>query len=256
MTHEHETTLMDEQFERRSAFFREQEAMMQNIREIGFARYAQDLTELADAFRLKDRCMRCIDEGTPGGIHSAGSGILREKSEVLAAFRAAKVDRITSHDGCGAAVLYTKTHGFDPGRADDYGKAWAQEIAEELSLPYEHIDFSAMQRPKDFHIARVAYYDGTGRFDFSNVAGLPAGFTISKKIQREADSLTEAQVASNIALGDHGFGELISPASPFMIVAIGESKKELTALQAELAKAELPQDGRVAIDGFVAPRVK
>jgi len=77
-----------------------QEQIIDSIREIGFSAYAESLADLEHAFIIDDRDLRCIDEGTPGGIHSAGSTILMGKEEALVALQAAKVSGIYSHAGC------------------------------------------------------------------------------------------------------------------------------------------------------------
>ena len=194
--------------------------------------------------------MRCMDEGTPGGYHYAGSGILREKEEVVAEFKAAGVKKITSHDGCGAAALYAKANGIDVSEADVYGKKFAQEIAARLGLPYEHISAEQMNRPKEFHVSRIAYYDGTGRFDYQAAKELPAGFIISRGIQKDSASIEEAKVAFNIATGDHGFADKINTENPFVFVVVGKTEEEVNRLTSELSGLV---NERARIEKFIAP---
>jgi hypothetical protein len=230
--------------------FEEQKKIFEKIQKVGFAKYANSLKNLSVFFLLKDCAIRCIDEGTPGGLHSAGSGILRDKAEVLNAFKKAGVTEITSHDVCGAAKLYARAKGLDETKADEYGKRWSQEIAKELGVSYHHIGFAEMQRPKDFHIARIAYYDGTGTFNFGDGKIFPPGFIISRKIQSEKDSLAEASVALNIAFGNHGFGALITENDPFILAAIGETEKETEQLKKELKTLSHNYGKKVIIDDF------
>jgi hypothetical protein len=233
----------------KAELFLEQQHTMEQIYDKGFAAYAESIN-IADAFKQHDGCMRCMDEGTPGGFHSAGSGILRKSEEVIEAFRKAGVKKITSHDGCGAAGLYAKSKGLDASKSDEYGKEWAKQLAEAMGLPYEHISFSEMNRPKEFHVARIAYYDGTGNFDYQAVKELPAGFIISRGIQQTSDSVAEAQVAFNIATGDHGFGGKITAENPFVFVVIGKTAEEADQLASELSGLV---NEKIKIEKFVAP---
>ena len=236
--------------EEKIAIFEEQKKIFQKIKDGGFEKYANSLEKIGDYFILKDIAVRCIDEGTPEGLHSAGSGILRDKAEVASAFKKAGVTEITSHDGCGAAKLYAKAKGLDESKADEYGKQWSEEIAKELGIPYRHIPAEEMQRPKEFHIARVAYYDGTGTFNFGDGKTFPPGFIISRKIQSEQDSLAEAGVTLDIAFGDHGFGSLITETDPFIFVVIGKDKEDMELIKKELRNLEHNYGKKVTLDGF------
>lgn len=238
-------------------FFNEQQSLFEKIYKNGFSDYVKDLENLELAFSSKDHCVCCIDEGTPNGpYHSAGSGILGKEEEVLEDFKKAGVTEITSHDGCGAAGLYTKAHELDLAKADEYGKEWSKKIAAKLGVPYRHISSGEMSRPKEFHIARVAYYDGTGKFDYSKVKELPAGFIISRVIQTSGKSVSEATLAFNIAIGDHGMGQLINKENPFVIVAIGKNTEDLLKLMNELEEVKRATHDQVKIDGFIAPEIK
>ena len=239
--------------QKKITIFEEQNETLQKIKKEGFVKYTGSLEKLSDSFVLKDGAIRCIDEGTPGGMHSAGSGILRNQSEVVDAFKNAGVTEITSHDGCGAAKLYAKANGLDESMADEYGKKWSEEIANQLGVPHQHISASEMKRPSEFHIARTVYYDGTGKFDFGEGKELPPGFIISRKIQTKDDSLKETEVALSIAFGHHGFSDLITDENPFILVAIGETAEDTERLKKELAEVTHEYDKKVIIDGFTAP---
>jgi len=235
--------------------FNGQQYLFKEIYKNGFSNYVQNLKNFKEAF-VSSKCICCMDEGTPHGLHSAGSGILRDKGEVLEAFKAAGVNEITSHDGCGAAGLFAKAHNLNPLEADEYGKKWAQEIAAELGVSYRHISSSEMSRPKEFHIARVAYYDATGKFDYSKVKDLPSGFIISRGIQTSGTSVSEANVAFNIATGDHGFGTLVNKNDPFIVVAIAKDEEELALLMNELEEIKRATNDQIKIDGFIAPKIE
>ena len=234
--------------------FGDNQLIMEEIYKNGFSSYVESLKDLSKAFEGNDHCIRCMDEGTPGGLHSAGSGILRDEAEVLKAFKKAGVKKITSHDGCGAAGLYAKANNLDVSKADEYGKEFAKNLAKKLGIPYEHISSSEMNRPSNNHIARIAYYDNTGDFNYTKVKGLPAGFIISRGIQGAKDSIAEAIVAVNIATGDHGFGSLITDENPFVISVIAKNKGELEKIQSELSGLKESFGKKIIIDGFIAPK--
>lgn len=236
-------------------YWQEQWPIFQQVKKHGWQKYLASL-DLAQGFKLKDRKLRCIDEGTVGGVHLAGAGILLDlldKAAVKDFVAQAEVTGIYSHAGCGAAALYAKQTGLDVSQLDDYVRDWTKKLAEVCGVPYAgHIELSEMSRPADFHIARVAYYDATGHFDPSQVAGLPPGFVISRRYVTPAYAKQEAEIAVNIALGDHGFGELITPDEPFHFVAIGDKRSGIAAelLQNELKEISLTKPGLINIAGW------
>jgi hypothetical protein len=251
MRHEHENHQ-----EEKEQIWREQQPIFEEIQNQGFSGYVNSLENLEEAFHA-DRLIRCIDEGTPDGIHSAGSGILMDKAAAVKAFHEAGATGVTSHEGCGAAKLYAVEKGLDLSKSDEYGKEWAEELAEALNLPYAgHIEANQMARPEGFHIARVVYYDGTGKFNYSAVKELPPGFIISRKFIGETEAEKEIGIAESIAMGDHGFGDLITEDNPFLIVAIGDSEASTAKLKQEIENISHNYGKRVKIDGFVAPENK
>lgn len=195
----------------------------------------------AQAMYAQDRILRCIDEGTPHGVHLCGSGILLGEPEADAVVKkmiADGLEGITSHEECGAAKLAAEKAGFD-GDIEAFAREWAEKLAERVGLPYAgHTPITAMKRPAGHHIARAAYYDSSGRFDYSAVPELPAGFIISRKYLEPGQAQDELRVALNIATGAHGFGERLTPEEPFSILVIADSETtELTA-EAEAVAAE------------------
>jgi len=202
-----------------------------------------------------ERCVHCIDERTPGGLHSAGAGILRPKEDVIEEYRKAGVTKVTAHAGCGAAVLYCRREGLDESKADEYARDWAKDIADALGVPYEYIGFEEMKGPAEFHIARTAYYDETASFNTDKVDGIPPGFVISRGNQSKDDSLAELGVSLSIAFGDHGYGELFTEDDPFVIVAIGKSEHDLAETLREIKELTHPYGEKVQVDGFVAPQI-
>lgn len=237
--------------------FAGQDEVMRKIYTEGMDKYVKGLQGLDKAFAPADLNVRCIDEGTPGGLHLAGSGILLGVEKAGEVLKAAGVTGITSHDGCGAAGIYARNNNLDASKSDEYGKEFAKELAEKTGIPYTgHIPFGEMKRPAAFHTARAAYYDGTGKFNCDTVPGLPIGFVVSRKFIDPAYALEEAKVCANIATGDHSYGEMITEEAPFLLIAVGDgSDGELgkDALMKELEPLAAAFGGKVKIDGFVMP---
>lgn len=183
----------------------------------------------ADAFKPTDKILRCIDERTKGGLPLAGSGMLLAKNEALRIAREMKIEAITSHAGCGAAkIAVERFNGVTQDNVvERYAKEWSAMLAEELGVPYTgHLTVTP-----DFHNARVAYYDGSGLFDWSRVKDLPAGFRISRKYLSPDYAKTEIGIAISIAMGFHGYGSLFvsdqigaQKNSQFILAAIGDAK--------------------------------
>ncbi len=233
-----------------------QNPLLTELYRVGAADYMKGVSAISKAFELKDHCVRCMDEGTPTGIHLAGSGILLSEEKAEEALKMADCDGVYSHAECGAAGIYAKNNGLDSGKSDEYGIEWAKKIAEKIGVPYKgHIDVSQMNRPSGLHVARVAYYDGTGRFDYSVDEKLPPGFIIGRKYVDKDYALAEAKVATSIATGGHGFGELINSEAPFLIIVIGDpnnASMSVDVLKDELNVLVAENGGKVKVDGFTA----
>jgi len=244
--------------EKAEAFFADQ-TIMEKIYKEGFSKYVEKLRNIKDAFDLEkhrppqenvSRCVCCMDERTPYGIHSAGGGILLSDKDFNAFFEASKPDAISSHEGCGAAKIYCKQKGIDPMESNQVAKNWAQKKAKEKGVEYIHLPV-----PKPFHFARVCYYDGTGEFNYQGVEGLPAGFVVGRKYMGQKPSVIEAKVAGDISFGDHGFGkELLNKENSFLYVAVGDSEDHTEVLKGELADLKKAAFGKaITIDGFTRP---
>jgi hypothetical protein len=171
------------------------------------------------AFEPKDNYLRCIDEGCPGGVHMAGSGVLNPNWE---ADLKGKVSGVYSHEGCGAVGLYIQAQKIKTDDPNAVADAEAKKIADKLGVPYlGRIKASQMTRPAAIHTARAVYYDGTGRLDAAQLAGLPQGFHVSRKIFSDpGQAKAEVDVSIGIAFGDHGFGGHFTGKSPFYLVAV------------------------------------
>ncbi|MBI4435202.1 hypothetical protein HY630_00880 [Candidatus Uhrbacteria bacterium] len=228
--HEHEAQLEHE--------WTKQSAVIESILSRGMENYADSLDGIDLAFETQDHTLCCIDEGAPfGDMRSAGSGILtqgEERATFIANLKAGGVKEVTSHTGCGAAALYREKMGITDRSVDEVAQEGARRIAEELGIPYKgHI--TELDRPKEFHNARVVYVDGTGSFNPSVVEGLPAGFVVSRKFMTPEQAKTETSIAMSIAFGDHGFGKKFSHEEPLIIVAIGGEEVTSEQVAQEIA---------------------
>lgn len=237
-------------------WYRQRQALVDAIRAQGMARYVAGIPDLARWFLPADRWLRCIDEGTPGGVHLAGSGILLGVEEAANIARAAGVTAVTSHEECGAAKLWATQQGKEVRCSDDHGKQFAAEVAKRLGVSYCHLPIAEMSRPAGLHVARVIYYDGTGKFDPSHVPQLPPGFVISRRYVTAKYASQECAIALSIALGDHGLGTLFTPHDPLLLVAIGhpsDAPLSQQHLRSEVTSVAESHGGRVIVDGFTAP---
>lgn len=243
---------MEQSVQEKEKYWQEQSVKVEEILKLGAERYFHSLPNSERAFQLSDRNVRCIDEGLQGGINLAGSGILLDEENAEEILRKADVDGVWSHEGCGAAELYAAENNLDPEKSDEYGIEWAKKIAGKLNVPYKgHVTLEQMHRPAGFHIARVAYYDGTGQFDPLKISELPAGFVISRKYLDPEYARKETEIAFSIANGNHGFGGKITKEEPFLIIPIGDSRNSqfsYKTLKKELHK--FAGNDKILIDGF------
>lgn len=228
----------------------------------GVGAYVEGLPDVDRAFHLHDLVVRCMDGRTPGGVHLAGSGVLlgkkgARKFAAQVASKYGKLEAITYHADCGAAAAIAKKSGADPFVvAENFARELGGELGIEVVYEVENKGWEG------FHHERVVYYDGTGRFDWQNVPGLPVGFVISRAyLDFDVEyAKKEIDVAAGIALKPHdqhghGFGEMFTANLPLLIIPIGESAKQLALLtdEAQDVVSNLPRSyqGRVKIDGFV-----
>lgn len=230
------------------------EEVMKKIYEVGAEKYLSSLPGWQGVFLSSHDCAVCMDEGCAhkkmdtSKIPMAGSGILfpadseNERLEKVAAlFKNLGVKKVTSHEGCGAAGLAFKRDfpGAEAGAdaVDELAQDWAKKLAQKIGADFENISLAEMVRPAGYHVARVAYYDGTGSFNPDLVEGAPLGFVISRKNLPANYALQELKVALSIAFGHHGFGELFSADDPFVIIILGGEietyKKEISQALAD-----------------------
>ncbi len=218
------------------------------LKKIGGRKYFNETENISEAFSLSDTDLRCIDEGTAGGVHMAGSGILLNINRAEEICKKANVSGVYSHAECGAARIYAKRENLDEEESDEFGIEWAKTLAEKLKVPYKgHIEIEKMVRPSGLHTAVAAYYDGTGKFDNSKIAGLPKGFVINRKYLDSDYGKTELKTAIEIAFGSHGFSEKFNQETPFSVIVLGSEKETLDTEAAEAREVAASFGERVLI---------
>ena len=219
----------------------------------GVASYLTALPGWQKAFELRDRYLRCIDEGTPGGLHLAGSGILLDMGRAAETARAMRVEAVTYHDDCTEIINWGKTKNLLPGSEFEEAKKIYVRLAQELGVPLYKTE---LKRPEGLHAARVIYYDGTGSFDPSAVNGLPIGFVISRRYLKADYALSEVTMALDVAFGAHGFGEWFTRTTPLWLVVLGSRSLPSAKLIGELEPLVANRAGRVKIDELNLPWIK
>lgn len=240
--------------------------------------FKQEFPDLKHAFVRDLKCVVCMDEGTAhkdyGGESKfcmAGSGILfpaqtedERVQKVAKMFIDLGISEVTSHEGCGAAGLAYKRDFPDakptPEQIEEYGKNWVRKVAEEMGRlgheeNFNHIPADEMERPAEFHNARVVYYDSVGGFNPNKEIGLPMGFVIERQHVPAEYAQEELKVAANIAFGHHGFGNLFSPELPFVIIVLASNQQDLENLKKEVEKTltgnENLKERKIRVDGAV-----
>lgn len=230
-----------------------------------FAALAGSLTQLHRAFyrdekgklRLKDRGVKCIDEGTPGGVHIAGCGILYGIDQTVAMLSSIEPDTVHSHDDCGGARKYAADHGIDADNTDILGQEFAAAVADRIGAKHHHIRREQLRRPPSRHTATVVYYSGVKAFAPDELPELPKGFTITRALHLSPISARdEVAFTCQIAFGPHGFGERFTAEDPFIVVPVGNphnSPLGVAALTAELQSLTKLYGRRLQISPFQSP---
>lgn len=213
----------------------------------------------------------CIDEGVEpeegeDAVYLAGSGILYKKNQIkdpnerrkalATQLRGKNITGVRSHCGCGACALFAQEMGL--GNVEKIAQEWGRRLAEDLGVPYKgHVE--PVRRPKKFHNALIAYYDGTGRFEDPARAGLPPGFTYSRGILDDAEQgAFELDLARQIAMGAHGFGERFTPDHPFHLAVIGDPDRKAFSEDFLLQEADAiaKRHPNVRVIALRAPKAK
>jgi hypothetical protein len=212
--------------------FADQRELLAHIRQVGMQSYVDSLKGIAVIFELLDRWVRCMDEGTPGGIRLAGSGRLYpDLDELLHLLKEAGVEGITWHELCGAIELWLKLHPEVKRSCDAESKRFSSQIADKLGKPCRQ---TPLKRPKHYHNAVAIYVPAMVEFDPSRHPGMPLGFVVARWTGNVEYGMTEAGVALDIALGSHGFGKLFEDRYPLLVVPVGADKIECDKIEHEV----------------------
>jgi hypothetical protein len=255
---------------------------LEKLYELGAMSYFErEFPDIKRAFKGAQKCAVCMDEGTAhkdingeAKFCIGGSGILftadneESRLEKVAKLMIEQgVTNITSHGGCGAAGIAYKrdfpdadVHENLPLKIEEYAKKWSDKLADkikELGHPAErtHILAEDMERPVEFHNARVVYYDAIGGFNPNIEIGLPMGFVIERAYLPVEYANEELRIAVNIAFGSHGFEKLFSTTFPFVIIIFAKDENELERIKNEVSAVlnqnENFKQGKIKIDGAV-----
>lgn len=177
----------------------------------------------------------CIDEGMPSGsVRMAGSGILFPGGPTAVAdlFYRLGIKKVTSHEGCGAAALWTKQHGMLPESAEQNAMMFSRIVVNELrkrGVPdaiFEHVPMSKMVRPADRHTATAVYIDMLGGFVPARLPELPLGFVVSSHALPTEYTTHDVELAITIALGSRGLGAVFNRDNPFKAIVVSERDEE------------------------------
>lgn len=249
---EHETHHTDKQ-----TYWEEQDSLFKKIQKRGgMGPYMRSLKNPFEFLKPPQKSVSCIDERTPhGGLHYAGAGIL-DQEHAISLMKGYQPKVVYSHEGCGAAAMaFAKLSSEEQqtyGSANEYAKWWAGHVAKEIGASAEHLPVSP-----EFHVARVTYYDGTGRFNPRQAikAGiLPPGFIVSRHYLEKKYAMEELELSLKIAFGDHGFGkERFNEKAPYTVVVIGDQADRSfgpSSLAKEVHQALGPFAQAVSIESF------
>jgi len=272
----------NENIKEKELAFESENTDLEKLYNLGAAFYFErEFPDIKRAFKSPQKCVVCMDEGTAhkdingeAKFCIGGSGILftadndEDRLEKVAKLMIEQgVVNITSHGGCGAAGIAYKRdfpnaneHENLASKIEEYAKMWSDKLADkikELGHPAErtHILAEDMERPVEFHNARVVYYDAVGGFNPNIEIGLPMGFVIERAYLPVEYANEELRIAVNIAFGSHGFKELFSTIFPFIIIVLAKDKNDLEKIKNEVS-AVLDQNedfkqGKIKIDGAV-----
>lgn len=229
----------------------------------GYVRYAeQHPNEIAQTVVEAPNCVCCMDErvvSQVNGVAVAGSGILiKDDSEKRQAFiqglKDQGIKKVYLHSGCGAIALYGQMMGLTPEQAEADALAWAKQL--ETELGGDGAIETLGVKPEGFHNAQALYLAFTSNFSIKNAETLPPGFIVSALAVGMEHALAQVDVAINkIALGAHAFGDRFTKETPFTIVVVAANDEQLASVMNDMRLKALlePHNGRVALDGFVAP---
>lgn len=250
--------------EKKMKYWEDQQHTFKEIYSKGMVAYIKNNQCARKAFACNDGCLCCVDEGTFGQEHLAGAGILWEDREKLKQYiRKAKIKKISSHENCGAAKIYTQLHNLDENKSDEYAVAFAKTLAEEMGLKWEHFSLEKMNRPEEFHISRIIYYDATNHFNYILANCFPPGLEVSRGLCDKKNALAELKLCIQIILdNDNGYGQLITEETPIVICPIASGNNDeldRATLTEEIANFILKLGGdqrrRILVSGFTQPKL-
>lgn len=245
-------------------------SMYNSIWEIGIQQYIMD-NNIALESAIYDAnnpdhhtsCL-CMDERTINfGLNLAGSGILladvigfyqlvdlikkiNTKSEKETGKK--KIEKITSHQSCGAAALYCEYKKLS-GNPDEHGKDFSKKLADTLNLPYEHLELDTP------HTSRSVYVDFTGIFS-EEPNNLPNGYNVAADDEFLSDNpfikdhiTDQAWIAYSIAKLDKVHWDKINKNNPFFIFLV---QKDWVAIDeyilSEIKLLEKEKEGEIKVD--------
>lgn len=272
----------DDILKEKTIAFESEKSDLQKLYELGaLSFFEREFPDIKHAFRNPQKCVVCMDEGTAhkdvngeSKFCIGGSGILftadneEDRLDKVAKLMIERgVTNITSHGGCGAAGIAYKRDFPDANahenlafKIEEYAKGWSDKLADkikELGHPAErtHVLAEDMERPVEFHNARVAYYDAIGGFNPNVEIGLPMGFVIERAYLPVEYAIEELKIAVSIVFGPHGFEEFFSTVAPFVIIVFAKNEVELEKIKNEVSailhQNENFQQGKIKIDGAV-----
>ncbi|MFH1232771.1 MAG: hypothetical protein V1651_02820 [Patescibacteria group bacterium] len=214
----------------------------------------------------------CIDEGIFRRIPLAGSGCLfLTREEILGFIEKRKVDIITSHENCGAALVWAKRENpnkdITQEQADELLKNYIADIAKEAKITFKYIIAEEMKRPKEYHPARMIFFNNVKDYYPSGIKKIPLSFSIERFTMHQKDNVKKRlKLAINIAFGDHGFGEKFTKEEPLIIACClnendnseeikGEINEILNEMENEFKDIKNIKE-RIKIDYFFVPAKK
>ncbi len=243
--------------------------------------FEREFPDIKNVFSDKQKCAVCIDEGTAHKdvngeekFYLAGSGILvsaESESErldkVAKLFIERGITNVTSHGGCGPVGIAFKRDMPNAEKminlgekVENYAIDWSKKVVDkikELGHPAEHthILVGELERPIEFHVARVIYYDCIGGFNPNKEIGLPRGFIIERAYLPVEYAKEELNIAIDLVFSKHGFNDLFNSDQPFIVIALVKDVEDLKNYINEINLALLQNphanEGHIKIDGAV-----
>lgn len=202
----------------------------------GFEVLLEHEGRLREAMQAPDHEMVCSDERVRGKNKVAGSLILMEdQSAAINTLHTLGVHSLTTHEGCGAALLAAIAAGVDihdPQAVYAFMRERTASLAQAAGVEMgRHITSAEMMGDPDYHDAIALYYLAHN-FDLTNFRDvLPSGFGTSRGAVSAQYAMTEAEILTGIAFGNHGFGPTRFGENPFRLVPLASPSVDLSLEQ-------------------------